>query len=113
VKFLEELERFVILGDYLFVHAGIDPSKSVEDQTDRDLFWSRDRFLNDSRRRDHVIVHGHTPTRAPYRDYRRIGIDTGACVSGRLTAAMFCDHEVVFLTASLEGGVRRTVSQVA
>jgi diadenosine tetraphosphatase ApaH/serine/threonine PP2A family protein phosphatase len=96
--FLDSLERYVVLGDYAFVHAGMDPSRPIEQQSDADLFWIRDRFLNDKRRGAQVVVHGHTPEQAPYRDDRRIGLDTGAYFTGILTAARFQHEEVTFLT---------------
>jgi len=73
------------IGDYLFVHAGIRPGVPIEDQTESDLLWIRYDFLDS--RDDHgaVVVHGHTPTDKPEMLPNRIGIDTGAFASGRLT----------------------------
>ncbi len=97
--FLARLERFVSIGDYLFVHAGVDPAKDLAGQSDADLLWIRRRFLHDQRRFDQCVVHGHTPADAPYRDVRRVGLDTGAYYSGRLTAARLEDDKVDFLEA--------------
>lgn len=96
-SFLEALERFVVLGDYCFAHAGVDPARKLEAQLDADLFWIRGRFLEDRRRLPYKVVHGHTPVTAPYQDERRIGLDTGAYFSGALSAARFCDTAVDFL----------------
>jgi serine/threonine protein phosphatase 1 len=73
-------------GDYLFVHAGVRPGVPIEAQSDQDMLWIRGEFLND--RSDHgvVVVHGHTICRAPETRPNRIGIDTGAYLSGTLTA---------------------------
>jgi serine/threonine protein phosphatase 1 len=73
-------------GDYLFVHAGIRPGVPLDAQQETDLLWIRDKFLGN--RRDHgaCIVHGHTISRDPELLPNRIGIDTGAYVSGTLTA---------------------------
>lgn len=84
--FLRTLERYVVLGDYCFVHAGIDPKRALDAQKDADLFWIRSRFLDDKRQLAYTIVHGHTPIAKPFQDGRRIGIDTGAYFSGTLTA---------------------------
>lgn len=97
-SFFEALERYVVLGDYCFVHAGIDPARKLEAQSDADLFWIRGRFLEDQRRLPYTIVHGHTPVSGPYQDRRRIGLDTGAYFSGVLSAARFCDTTVDFLS---------------
>jgi serine/threonine protein phosphatase 1 len=96
--FLVSLERQVQLGDYLFVHAGIDPELPLDKQNDTALFWIRDRFLNDRRPLSQRVVHGHTPADQPYADPRRIGLDTGAYASGILTAARFEGEGVEFLS---------------
>jgi serine/threonine protein phosphatase 1 len=75
-------------GDYLFVHAGVRPGVPLEQQRAEDLLWIRGPFLNRHHGLDCTVVHGHT-FQSDYRIARhshRIGIDTGAFVSGRLTA---------------------------
>ncbi len=99
-RFLGSLERYVVLGDYLFVHAGVDPDLPLEQQSDASLFWIRDRFLNDTRPTPLCVVHGHTPEGTPYADARRVGIDTGAYASGILTAARFEGERMSFLSIS-------------
>lgn len=98
--FLDRLERFAVLGDYVFVHAGVDQSRAVEEQLDQDLFWARGRFLTERKRYSHRIVHGHTPVDEPYADQRRVAVDTGAYASGTLTAARFEGEEVSFISVS-------------
>jgi serine/threonine protein phosphatase 1 len=98
--FLEGLDRYVELGGYAFVHAGIDPARPLEDQTDDDLYWARERFLSSKRKFSHRVVHGHTPSQAPYADERRVGVDTGAYASGTLTAARFEGDQVSFISVS-------------
>lgn len=99
LDFFIGLERYVVIGDYVFVHAGVDTSRPLERQTDSALFWSRERFLNGRRPFSHRVVHGHTPAPQPFADERRVGIDTGAYASGILTAARIEGAEVSFLTA--------------
>jgi serine/threonine protein phosphatase 1 len=98
--FLNGLERYVVFGDYAFVHAGVDASRTLEKQTDADLFWSRSQFIASKRRFSHRVVHGHTPVDRPYADERRIAVDTGAYASGVLTAARFEGDQVAFLPVS-------------
>lgn len=100
IEFLQGLERFVALADYAFVHAGVDPARSLEDQSDDALFWSRTKFLASKRPFSHRVVHGHTPAAAPFADHRRVGVDTGAYASGVLTAARFEGDGVSFLSVS-------------
>jgi serine/threonine protein phosphatase 1 len=105
--FLEGLERYVALGGYAFVHAGVDDARSLETQTDEALYWSRKAFLASKRRFSHCVVHGHTPVDAPYADRRRVAVDTGAYASGRLSAARFESERIEFITVAKTGGARR------
>lgn len=97
LHFLSNLDLSVRIGDYLFVHAGVKPGVPLDQQTEQDLLWIREEFLGDRRQLDAVIVHGHTPEQKPHRDTRRIGLDTGAYLSGRLTAARFEHDSVEFI----------------
>ncbi|WP_240500097.1 metallophosphoesterase family protein [Sphingomonas montana] len=73
-------------GDYYFVHAGIRPGVAIDRQTERDALWIRKPFLTSNRDHGVVVVHGHTISPAVEVHHNRIGIDTGAYRSGRLTA---------------------------
>jgi len=86
LAFLSRLERYVELGDYAFVHAGVDASRPLPDQPDEALYWSREAFIASKKSFSHRVVHGHTPVDEPYADARRIAVDTGAFASGVLTA---------------------------
>lgn len=99
LEFLNGLERFVELGDYAFVHAGVDDTRALADQTDEALYWSRTNFTDSKRPFSHRVVHGHTPVDQPFADARRVAVDTGAYASGALTAARFEGEAVTFLTA--------------
>ncbi len=78
-------------GRRFFVHAGIDPEKPLDAQSDHDLIWIREPFLSDRRDHGRLIVHGHTPQSAGMPDLRsnRLNLDTGAVFGGPLTAAAF------------------------
>lgn len=102
IDFLSGLERYIALGDYAFVHAGVDAARALEKQTDADLYWARVRFLNSRRAFSHRVVHGHTPVDQPFADARRIAVDTGAYASGELTAARFEGEDVSFISVSLQ-----------
>lgn len=86
VAFLAGFENQIAIGDYLFVHAGIRPRVPFDQQVGGDLRWIRSDFLDF--RGDHgaIVVHGHTITDDVEERPNRIGIDTGAFASGRLTA---------------------------
>lgn len=89
--FLLGMEDHVAVGDYVFVHAGIRPGIDMAEQKQSDMRWIREPFLSHPHPHEACVVHGHTIRRAvefwPHeRAPNRIGIDTGAYDSGRLTA---------------------------
>lgn len=86
LDFVRAFENHVVVGDYLFVHAGIRPGVSIEDQRTEDLRWIREPFLSHAEDFGHFVVHGHSITDEPDIRHNRMGIDTGAFMSGRLTA---------------------------
>lgn len=88
-KFIESFEDMVIVGDYAFVHAGIKPSVPLADQQPSDLRWIREQFLDFAAPHERIIVHGHTISPSIDAHANRIGIDTGAYATGRLSAMGF------------------------
>jgi serine/threonine protein phosphatase 1 len=86
IAFLRSFVDQWACGDYLFVHAGIRPGVALDEQRPSDLRWIRKEFLDD--RRDHgpMVIHGHSITEHVDEHANRIGIDTGAFASSKLTA---------------------------
>lgn len=101
--FLEGLELSVSVGDYFFAHAGARPGVMLDRQSERDLMWIRNSFLDSEVAFEKVVVHGHTPTTSVYSDYRRVGIDTKAYASGVLTAVRLQAETRTILQASEDG----------
>jgi serine/threonine protein phosphatase 1 len=97
VRFLQALEPWVEYGDYFFTHAGVRPGVALAEQDPNDLMWIRETFLRSSAVFSKTIVHGHTPEPDAFISDRRIGVDTGAFATGRLTAV------------ALEGAGRRLI----
>jgi len=89
--FLDTLAPMFRCGRFLFVHAGIRPGVTPDAQRLEDLIWIREEFLDSPADHGAIVVHGHSITGEP--DFRpnRIGIDTGAYRSGRLTALRLGD----------------------
>lgn len=85
-SFLESLDASVIRGDYFFCHAGVRPGRSLEKQTEDDLVWIRHEFLEHPGLFEKTIVHGHTIFPNVALSPQRIGVDTGAYATGRLSA---------------------------
>ena len=72
-------------GDYLFAHAGVRPGVALAEQTETDILWIRNEFLDWDEDFGKVVVHGHSITSAPDVRHNRIGIDTGAYATGQLS----------------------------
>lgn len=89
-------------ADALFVHAGILPGRPIDLQEESDLLWIRDGFLDSDEDHGFLVVHGHTPMETPDIQPNRLGIDTGAVFTGRLTAAVLGEAEGLrFLVATV------------
>jgi len=86
LAFFRNLEMSHREGDYLFVHAGLRPGVPFADQSAHDLMWIRDGFFLSDADFGAVVVHGHSIRPEPEVRPNRIGIDTGAWRSNRLTA---------------------------
>lgn len=84
--FLRTMEQMITIGDYCFVHAGIRPGVAFDEQRAADLRWIREPFLTSDADHGRVIVHGHSITDTVEDLPNRIGIDTGAFATGRLSA---------------------------
>lgn len=84
-------------GDYVFVHAGVRPGVPLRRQQPRDLLWIREPFLIAGDAIGRTVVHGHTIVDWPEVLPWRIGIDTGAFFSDRLTCLVLEGDERRFL----------------
>jgi serine/threonine protein phosphatase 1 len=73
-------------GDWVFVHAGIDPRRPLEEQRPESWLTLREPFLTGRVwPHDFAVVHGHT-VRGPELLPHRIAIDSGVYRTGVLTA---------------------------
>lgn len=102
--FVDGFEAHCLIGDYLFVHAGIRPDVPLQDQARHDLLWIREPFLRHQQPHAHMIIHGHTICEEIDQQHNRIGIDTGAFRSGVLTAIMLEGYDRAYLQAAQDEG---------
>ena len=103
-EFLETFEDMVVIGDYVCVHAGINPARPLDQQKRSDLRWIRERFLRHTGPLDKVVVHGHTIFDDIEDCGNRIGIDTGAFRTGVLTALVLEEDRKRTIQSVDEGG---------
>lgn len=95
VKFFQELQRYIIIGDFVFAHAGLNPLRDLRFQLDDDLYWIRDEFIQNMHYFKKTVVFGHTPFEdvlfhLPY----KIGIDTGLVYGNALSCIEVTGEQV-------------------
>lgn len=86
LQFLQELRTYYVMEPFLCVHAGIHPQKSLNDQSDEEILWIRDPFIQSAHLLPYTVIFGHTPHRdvlfhLPY----KIGLDTGLVYGNQLS----------------------------
>ncbi len=104
VEFLRRTELVAEHGGFVFVHAGLDPTRTVaENLADPDpdvLLWSRSHLQADLSRWETPVVCGHTPVVEPIAMPMLLDIDTGAVFVnreglGRLTAVALPERRFI------------------
>lgn len=86
-EFFRNLQFYYLTDKYLFVHAGINPFYSLEEQSETDLVYIRNKFIYSKHNLPQIIIFGHTEFDEPYVDEYKIGIDLGC---GKYPAAPLC-----------------------
>jgi len=86
LEFLKTLKAYYVMDSFLCVHAGINPSRTLEEQSEEELFWIRDEFIFKPHFLPYTVLFGHTPQpevlfNLPY----KIGLDTGLVYGNKLS----------------------------
>ncbi|WP_454887119.1 metallophosphoesterase [Sphingomonas oryzagri] len=102
---LGRMRTSVRIGDYYFVHAGIRPAIPLEKQVDDDRLWIREEFLDSRKKHGAMIVHGHSISHDVEQRPNRIGLDTGAYITGKLTAIGLQERDRWLLSTANESGL--------
>ncbi len=100
LEFLDQLSLMHVTDEHIFVHAGIRPGIPLEKQTEHDLIWIRDGFLEHTEDFGRLVVHGHTSLQRPEHYGNRLNLDSGAGHGRSLTAARIEGREAWTLTES-------------
>ncbi|WP_022703610.1 metallophosphoesterase [Pseudorhodobacter ferrugineus] len=95
--FLSSRPTCFAYGDAMFVHAGVRPGIVVTDQTEDDLCWIRDGFLDYRGAFPWLVVHGHTALDTAVNYGNRVNIDSSAAYGGPLTAVAIEGRDVSVL----------------
>jgi serine/threonine protein phosphatase 1 len=94
-EFYAGLKKYYATADYIFVHGGLKPGVSLEEQDEEDLLWIRVEFIVSFEDFGRRVIFGHTPMRAPLVMPNKIGIDTG-CVYGNFLTCLRLPGEEFF-----------------
>jgi len=90
IEWMERLPLSYTDGKRIFVHAGVDPTLPMSEQTEQNLVWSRVGKKINYSHPEGFVVHGHTPFEdGPIVLLGRANMDTGAVWTGRLVIAVF------------------------
>ena len=85
--FYRNLKFYHLTEDYLFVHAGINPRYSLEEQDETDFVYIRSAFYNSKHNLPQKIIFGHTEFDSPLIQEDKICIDLGC---GKYKNAKLC-----------------------
>lgn len=102
IYMIETMPDYIEIGDYVFVHAGVDLYLADWKNTSSfDMKWIREPFLHGKNATNKTFVFGHTPTRYLNKDgsddvwfsedKSKIGIDGGAVFGGALHGLLIDD----------------------
>lgn len=88
LNFISQMPHVVEIGDYLILHAGVNPEKSLENQNLQDIIWIRDEFIGKKLKKiTKTIIYGHTPNmdgKIHYLDNNSISIDCGSYINHKI-----------------------------
>ncbi len=121
INWLKSLPLFHTTDGYYFVHAGLNPRNTLDEQTREDLLWIREEFYNARFNFGKPVVFGHSafdkprvfrplkPDGTPDKDgpITAIGIDTARHNTGSLSAVELTNPEPKFYREPIiyrEGG---------
>jgi serine/threonine protein phosphatase 1 len=109
IEFLNHLQPYYLEEPYLCVHAGVNPLKPLENQTQDELLWIRNEFIDNPHKLPYTVIFGHTPQKEilfhlPY----KIGLDTGLVYGNKLSCVEL-GEKVVYQIGRRQKRVTRTV----
>lgn len=85
--FLHSLPSLVSVPGICFAHAGVENGVPLQHQNDKQLLWSRPQEQKvPATANPFLTVHGHTPVKSVALVENRLNVDTGAFMTGRLSA---------------------------
>jgi serine/threonine protein phosphatase 1 len=110
-EFLLGLETHVEIGRFYCVHAGVRPTRPLDQQLDEDRLWIREEFIDPPHPFPYTVAFGHTPQREvrlhlPF----KIGLDTGLVYGNRLSCLELGSGELVQIARHARTVERRSLA---
>jgi serine/threonine protein phosphatase 1 len=93
-EWMKSLKLYHIEDGCVFVHAGVEPNREMDQQSEQVLLWTRKLHFIDIMGYKYRVVHGHSPVQRPDVTQFRINVDTASCFGGCLTAAKLVDGKL-------------------
>lgn len=100
IEWMKSLPLYHKDKNFIYVHAGLDLKKPLNEQTRNTMLWTREEFIYDTTKYNKRVIYGHTPSVAitglnkPYTFNNNISIDTGCVFDGALTALIIDNGKV-------------------
>ena len=98
LDFITNTQLSHVEGDYLFVHAGINPKASFDvenmEAQKEDVLRIRKEFLSSDKAFDYKIVFGHSIFKEVTDFGNKLAVDTGAFATGKLSCAVLEGDQV-------------------
>lgn len=98
LEWLEDLPTHYHEPPFFFCHAGVRPGVALGKQSQHDLLWIRQAFMESPQDHGAIIVHGHNVVSEVQIRDNRISLDTGAYDTGNLSAVILDRDFTVVLT---------------
>lgn len=103
LDFIQQLPYYYELDNFIFVHAGINPSlENWKNTTKKEFRWIREDFIFKPHHLNETVVFGHTRTKfmhqsetcfKPWFDNKKIGIDGACAYKGQLNCLIIDSHQ--------------------
>ena len=112
LTFFRQLKASYLVKPFFCVHAGIHPSRPLDQQAEEDMLWIRDEFILSRHSFPCTVLFGHTPQEEvlfhlPY----KVGLDTGL-VYGNQLSCLEIQEKILFQIARGKKRVtRRSVKE--
>ena len=101
IEWMKTLPLYYEDEHFIYVHAGVDVNKPIEEQDRNTLLWIREPFIYNYKEYHKKVIFGHTPTISLNDKYKplytfagNVDIDTGCVYGGALSALIIEDSEI-------------------